>query len=98
MSDIEFLTDWLGNEFRVGDRVIYSSSSQRTGINFGIVERIDAVDRKVYRGNGEYGTQSEKRVKIRPEKSSNYRVDTNWAVTLLARDGAFRSITKWPTV
>lgn len=91
--DIEFLTDWLGNEFRVGDRVIYSSSSYRTGINFGVVERIDTKERTDYRQR----TYQELRVKIRLEKSSNNSVDVNWAVTLLERDGAFRSITKWLT-
>lgn len=91
--DVEFLVDWLGRQVRVGDRVIYSSSSTRTGINLGVVERIDTKER----GDYHRGTYNEVRVKIRPEKSSNYRVDPNRPVTLLERDGAFRSITKWLT-
>lgn len=72
--------DWLGNQVTAGDWVVYSSKSTNVGMNLGKVEHI-----------------SKDKIQVRIMGLTSGR---SWSkgklVTLLGKDGAYRSVTKYP--
>jgi hypothetical protein len=72
MSEVEYTTDWRGNEIRVGTLVLYPRMSGRScEIQEGYVEQLSPVERRKYNyDTREYEQVTEYKYKILPTRSS----------------------------
>lgn len=72
MSEVEYVTDWRGNEIRVGTLVLYPRTSGRScEIQEGYVEQITPVERRKYNyDTREYEQVVEYKYKILPTRNS----------------------------